>query len=98
MSSTPYQSDIEIDSRHGDAKEMAELQDFVAVCVRDEIDTLVISAYYDSVSQCCQIAMRPDVVPGSVQAAFILDAALETISQFEFFGVVQHGRGAPEEE
>ena len=68
---------IRIVSRHANAQEMIELIEFARAAACANVNMFVPEAFYDSGSGCC---------------SFKLSAALETISQFLWFGGVRHGR------
>ena len=87
---------IPISSRHGKARELAELLLFASACARDGVEGLVKDATYDSGDCCCRFVLDGAVTQGSVQEAFLLDAAMETIGQFEWFRTIHHGRGGQE--
>lgn len=86
---------IPISTRHGKARELAELLQFAEEAAKANVNSYVQAAHYDSNSDCCSFTLDRAVQQHSTIAEALLTAALKTITQFEWFGVVQHGRGAP---
>lgn len=83
---------IELDSRHSQADEIIELIAFAQACARNKVAHYVKRAFYDSKANMCSLELDPAVREGDTVAEAILEAALETIGQFDWFGIVQHGK------
>ena len=79
-------------SRHDVVSEDRELKNFVRLVKEQSLNILVREAYYDSNSCCCNFELADGVEESSPEAGKILAIALETISQFEWFGFIQHGK------
>ncbi|MBA2672621.1 hypothetical protein [Ramlibacter sp.] len=84
---------IRITSRHAYAQEMIELIGFAREACRANVNMYVTEAFYDSGSSCCNFTFSAalDSAGESARQA-VLAAARETISQFDWFGAIQHGR------
>lgn len=84
---------IRIVSRHANAQEMIELIEFARAAACANVNMFVPEAFYDSGSGCCSFKLSA-ALDGAGDAAkqAVLSAALETISQFLWFGGVRHGR------
>lgn len=83
---------IELRSRYGQAHEIIELIAFAQACAKNKVANYVSSAFYDSKACMCSFEFIPGVREGDTVADAILEAALETIGQFDWFGIVQHGQ------
>lgn len=82
---------VEIESRHGIARELSELLAFADELAKTPCEHLVKSAYYDSNSSCCTFAFTQPIDEYGIEAAIILEAANNTISQFDWFNSIKHG-------
>ena len=83
---------IKVISRHGLAWELAELLQFAhALAVRD-VEQYVLSAFYDSNSNCCAIELAPNVRERDPVGLLVLEAASDTLSQFDWNDMVLHGK------
>ena len=89
---------ISITPRHSKARELAELLMFAQAAADSDVNILVEEAFYDSNSDCCNFKLRNGVEQYSSQERTLFAAAMKTVSQFEWFGTVHHGNGAPGEE
>lgn len=89
---------IELVSRHGEAHDEKELEEFAQAIQRNNLHPFVLSAFYDSNSCCCQFTLAECVEEYSPLANEIEDVALKAIGQFEWFGYIEHGRGGGEDE
>lgn len=83
---------IEIDSRHHQADEIIELIGFARACAARKVAHYVKRAFYDSKANMCSFEFDGAVKEGDTVADAILEAALQTIGQFDWFGIVQHGQ------
>lgn len=82
---------ISICTRHGRATELAEMLNFCVLAARQGLNDKVTSLFYDTNSCCCSFELDPSVDQyGDVDAA-LLNIAKQTIGQFEWHGVVNHG-------
>jgi hypothetical protein len=82
---------INISTRHGKAYELAEMLNFCVAIAKKELQSRVVSLFYDSNSCCCNFELCPSVEQFDEVADEILNTALETIGQFEWFGIIEHG-------
>ncbi|WP_081623664.1 MULTISPECIES: GIY-YIG nuclease family protein [unclassified Thioalkalivibrio] len=87
---------VDVSSRHGVESEENELADFVRALNVASLEAFVVSAFYDSNSCCCSIALASGIDEYSEAAAHIHAIAQDTLSQFEWFGAIGHGRRANE--
>jgi hypothetical protein len=85
---------IKVTTRHARAHEMAELLMFAREIAKSNSNILVEEAFYDSNSDCCAFKFTKSVEQFSDEGRSLLIAATKTISQFEWFGIVHHGRVA----
>jgi hypothetical protein len=93
----PYYG-INVTSRHDHEAEMKEMVNFVESAHQQSLAPYVRSLFYDSNSCCCYFELADEVEPYGPIANELLEIALETIGQFEWFGKVQHGRNLPRDE
>jgi hypothetical protein len=84
--------EIEISSRHDIESEITEMENFVAAAKQRSLAPYVCSLFYDSNSCCCNFELVDEVESYDPIAKELLEIALETIGQFEWFGQIQHGR------
>jgi hypothetical protein len=90
---------IRIASRHADAQEMAELIAFARAAACANVNMFVTEAFYDSRASCCHFTLSPLIASaGAASAQALLDAALQTISQFQWQGLIHHGRAPADHE
>ncbi|MCG8291921.1 hypothetical protein [Pseudomonas entomophila] len=82
---------IEICTRHGKAYELAEMLNFCIAVAKKGLQNRVSSLFYDSNSCCCYFELCPSVEEFDDVAEELMNSALETIGQFEWFGIVKHG-------
>lgn len=82
---------IDISSRYAKARELAELLAFAEHAARYGVHKLIEEAFYDSKACLCTFEFACEVDEFGVDATLIRQAAQETISQFELFGIVGHG-------
>lgn len=79
-------------SRHGVASEEKELENFVQIATEQSLEQYIQETFYDSNSCCCYLKLADEIKEFSPIADQILGIALETISQFEWFGYIEHGK------
>lgn len=79
-------------SRHDLDYESKEMTNFVEAAKNHSLAPYVRSLFYDSNSCCCNFELADDVKEFSPVAAQLLEIALQTIGQFEWFGRIQHGK------
>ncbi len=91
----PHQA-VNVTSRHGVESEEIELADFAHAVSLASLEAFVASAFYDSNSCCCNVELADGIDEYSDVAAHIHAIAEDTLSQFEWFGVIGHGRRANE--
>lgn len=89
---------ISIITRHAKARQMAELLLFAEAAARAGLNHWVKEAFYDSNSDCCSFTLAKGLQEFGPEDTGLLQAARQTISQFEWRGTVHHGPGAPDEE
>lgn len=82
---------ISLTSRYAKAHELAELLGFAQHAARFGVNKLIKEAFYDSKACLCTFEFTGDVEEFSTEATLILEAARETIGQFDWFGYIQHG-------
>lgn len=84
--------EIVILSRYGIEREIKEMDNFSEAADQRSLAPYVRSLFYDSNSCCCNFELADEVEPYGHIANELLEIALETISQFEWFGQIQHGK------
>lgn len=89
---------IETLSRDYDPSEEEEMNDFVAAAMSRALDGSVKKLFYDSNSCTCSITLADKVTEISPVARQIFNIAQQTLSQFEWYGCVYHGRGMVDSE
>jgi hypothetical protein len=89
---------IVLESRHSKAIELAELLMFASDLAAEGLHGLVKSAHYDSNSCCCTFDLSESLRKGSAGEERIRQIAIETISQFEWSGFIEHGNTKKESE
>ncbi len=82
---------INITSRHDHDGEMKQMVNFVEAAHQRSLTPYVHSLFYDSNSCCCNFELADEVEQYGPIANELLEIALETIGQFEWFGQIQHG-------
>ena len=82
---------INITSRHDHDGEMKQMINFVEAAHQRSLTPYVRSLFYDSNSCCCNFELADEVEQYGPIANELLEIALETIGQFEWFGQIQHG-------
>lgn len=82
---------IEISSRYGKMHELTEMMGFCGECARRKVENYVRKVFYDSKAAICTFEIDPAVREDDAVAAAIFAGASETISQFLWFDLVQHG-------
>jgi len=90
VGNTPKHEIIAI-SRHGNDLEIQEMQDFAERAKESGLDYFVQELFYDSNSCCCNFKLSGDFHVYDQISNELLSVAQETISQFEWFGSIQHG-------
>src|SRR5262249_49922993 len=83
---------VPIDSRYGQARELIELINSANLLTEKRVPHSVNRALYDSKACMCTLELEPSVQQGDAVADAILEAATETIRQFDWFDTVQHGK------
>ena len=78
-------------SRDGIDLEIQEMQDFATKAKENGLDSFVQELFYDSNSGCCQFKFSGDIHAHDQLSNELLSIALETVSQFEWYGSIQHG-------
>lgn len=84
---------IILGSRHGMASELVELLQFAQAVASSGAAGLVRSAWYDSNSSVCSIELRNGMDQTDARAAAVAAAAAQTLSQYEWQGLIQHAAG-----
>ena len=82
---------VTIHSRYGQAHELIELMNFTKLLAEKKVAHYVKRAFYDSKACLCTLELDPSVQQGDAVADTILEAATETIGQFDWFDTFQHG-------
>lgn len=82
---------ISLDSRHSKAWELAEMLLFADELAKAGLQKYVKSVFYDSNANLCQFEFNDDFEEFFFIEDEIKEAALKTISQFEWNGSVDHG-------
>jgi hypothetical protein len=85
---------IVIFSRHDQADEVVELIAFARLVAEKKVTPYVKQAWYNSKASLCTIELDSSVHEGDAVADAILDAATETLTQFDWFGSPILGRPA----
>lgn len=83
---------IAISSRYEREGEIKEMVNFAEAANQQSLAPYVHSLFYDSNSCCCYFDLADKVEPYGFIANELLEIALETIAQFEWFGQIQHGK------
>lgn len=82
---------IPLTTRHGIAKEMAEMINFSYLVSSKGLQKYLESVFYDSVSCCCSFEFLPLFENFSQASEAIKACALESIGQFDWFDSLHHG-------
>jgi hypothetical protein len=82
---------ISLTTRHGIAKEMAEMLNFSYLVSRKGLQKYLVSVFYDSVSCCCSFEFLPLFEEFSQASKSIKACALQSIGQFDWFDCIHHG-------
>jgi hypothetical protein len=93
FAATSHQA-VNITSRHGVESEEIELEEFAQAVKLTSLEAFIVSAFYDSNSCCCNIELAEGIDEYSDAAARIHAIAEDTLGQFEWFGIICHGRRA----
>jgi hypothetical protein len=83
-----------ISSRYDQANEIVELISFARRVAEKKVTPYVKHAWYNSKATLCTIELDPSVHEGDAVADAILEAATETVTQFDWFGNPILGRPA----
>jgi hypothetical protein len=83
---------ILIDSRKDDPIEMAEMAHFVEEAEKRSLALYVQSLFYDSNACMCFFKLNDCVDQDDIIGQQLYELALETIGQFDWFGIVCHGK------
>jgi hypothetical protein len=83
---------IKFDSRDNDPIELAEMAHFVEEAEKRSLAFYVQSLFYDSNACICVFTLNDCVDEDDIIGQQIYELALETIGQFEWFGIVCHGK------
>jgi len=90
---------IRLVSRHANAQEMIELIEFARAAAHANVNMFVAEAFYDSASSCCHFTLSALLdSAGQAPAQTLLAIASQTISQFQWQGLIHHGRADPDHE
>ena len=89
--SAPKKHQITMVSRDGDELEEQEMQSFANAAKEAGLDTFVQRMFYDSNSSCCEFEFSGDLHESDQIARDLYLLATSTLSQFEWFGGVEHG-------
>ena len=82
---------INIESRYGNAGEIIEMINFSRIAAQNNIAHYVERVEYDSKAGYCNFELDDSVVDGDPIANSLRNAALKAISQFDWFGIHEHG-------
>lgn len=82
---------IGLTSRYAKAKEMMEMLKFARLLAAEGVHTYVKEVFYDSKAGLCSFTFTSDIKDGTAIAQIIESAAINSISQFEMFGYINHG-------
>lgn len=82
---------IEICTRHSKAYELVEMINFCMLAAERGLEDKVIRVFYDSNSCCCNFELSPGIEPYDEIDQALHSLAKETIGQFEWNGVIDHG-------
>ncbi|NJD24066.1 MAG: GIY-YIG nuclease family protein [Betaproteobacteria bacterium] len=82
---------ISVTSRDDDDGEMQQMANFVEAAHKRSLTPFVRSLFYDSNSRCCYFELSDEVEQFGPIEKRLLEIALETIGQFEWFGQIRHG-------
>src|SRR5262249_46885582 len=82
---------VTIHSRYGQAHELIGLMNFTKLLAEKKVAHYVKRAFYDSKACLCTLELDPSVQQGDAVADAILEAATETIGQFDWFDTFHHG-------
>lgn len=89
---------IPLITRHAKARELAEMLAFANLAARRDLAHHLKEVFYDSNSCCCSFKFHGRLNIGDTAERELLEAAKETISQFEWFGSIHHGAGTADGE
>lgn len=82
---------IYISTRHGRATKLAEMLNFCVLAAKQGLNSKVISLFYDTNSCSCSFELDPSVEEYDEVDTTLLAVARQTICQFEWSGIVNHG-------
>jgi len=82
---------VTLSSRHGKVYEMMEMLKFAELIAQDKIAHCVEELSYDSKACVCTFVLAASVKKGDVVANKLFETAKKAISQFEWFGIIEHG-------
>lgn len=82
---------IEVCTRHNKAYELVELINFCQGVAEARLEDLVTRVFYDSNSCCCTFELCSSVEPHSEVDQQLLEIAKQTVGQFEWNGIIEHG-------
>lgn len=88
----PKKHQIVLISRHNLEWELKELENFEEIVCRRSLEKYVNQVFYDSNANLCCFEFSEEVEDYSLIVDELLEIALETISQFDWFGSAQHGK------
>lgn len=83
---------VSIHSRYGKAREIIEMISFCRIAALNGVGHLVEKVFYDSKADMCTFEFRGSLDQYSEDAEKLKLAAGESISQFDWFGFVEHGK------
>ena len=89
--STLHAFDIQLCSRYSNASEMIEMLNFANKTAKAKLSHLVNAIFYDSKANICTFELSDQLKQGGVEEQALLKIAKSTISQFMWFGVIDHG-------
>jgi hypothetical protein len=89
---------IEIVSRYSKADELVEMINFAKLAALSNVGHYVTEVFYDSKACICTFKLADSVKDGDVVAIALRQAAQASISQFDWFGYVDHGLGLADSE
>ena len=84
---------IRLESRYGNANEMAQMLNFAADCARDGLEAGIQSVFYNSKNSLCSFEFSQDHNEDSDFAKAVKIHALKNIACFDWYTGVQYGMG-----
>lgn len=88
---------VQVVSRYDTEREIREMEEFLELAATEGVIQYLEEVFYDSKGCICSFSFAPSFGgPESWEGQILRQCALHSISQFEWFGDIAHGRGKDE--